>query len=227
MHVREDPKPARTTPAQECRQVEAARHALLRRLAPSLRHEAVAALQPIAMIGGVIERRLRAPVADMAAMQESVSRLTTLSRAAMQSCLDLIGWLAPEPGRRVPLQEAVSEALSLLRGPLGLRGFTLRDDVAGAATLVPHAGLRYVLPACLLWLTDCSGAPAEVTVTASRDLTSLRVTLALQPTPGPQESAEAGPTDRPLCRDEVAALAHAESIGFDQQGDTITLMLTA
>ena len=40
---------------------DAARYALLRRLAPSIRHHLVVNLQPIGMIYEVLDRRLRAP----------------------------------------------------------------------------------------------------------------------------------------------------------------------
>ena len=42
-------------------EAEAARYALLRRLAPSMRHHLVVNLQPIGMIYEVMDRRLRAP----------------------------------------------------------------------------------------------------------------------------------------------------------------------
>ena len=45
---------------------EAARYALLRRLASSMRHHLVVNLQPIGMIYEVMDRRLRAPVPDLA-----------------------------------------------------------------------------------------------------------------------------------------------------------------
>ena len=45
---------------------EAARYALLRRLAPSMRHHLVVNLQPIGMIYEVMDRRLSAPEPDLA-----------------------------------------------------------------------------------------------------------------------------------------------------------------
>lgn len=203
---------------------EGARYALLRRLAPALRHEAVAPLQPIAMAASLLERRLRDPAPDLPLVQETATRLKDYSRAAVQSCLDLIEWLAPEAREGQPLPDTVRDTLDLLRGSLLFRGFTLRDDMAGSRDRVQPGGLRYVLPACLLWLTDSAGSPAEVTLRAQPVGPHVRLMLDLQPgegSPGVQDP----PAYRPLREDEVRALAHEEGIVIDRQGDTVSLTL--
>src|SRR5436190_15058498 len=86
-------------------QAEAARYALLRRLAPSMRHHLVVNLQPIGMIYEVMERRLRAPQPDLAHVQESATKINTFARAALASCLDVVGWLAPDEAVGISLQE--------------------------------------------------------------------------------------------------------------------------
>ena len=77
-------------------QAEAARYALIRRLAPSMRHHLVVNLQPIGMIYEVMERRLRQPAPDLANVQDSASKINGFARAALASCLDVVGWLAPD-----------------------------------------------------------------------------------------------------------------------------------
>lgn len=204
--------------------LEAARYALLRRIAPAMRHEAVAHLQPLAMVGSVLDKRLAATPPDTAQIADGVRRLMASSRGAVQSCLDVITWLMPEPGRSMPLHEAVAEALQLLRGSLGFRGFAVRDEVGGLDVPVSRAALRYVLPASLLWLTDSAGPPAEVTLTAQAEGDGVRLQLALTPADGP-EGMDSEPVWRPLCREEVEALASAEGVGWTHEGDGITLRL--
>ncbi len=204
---------------------ESARYALLRRLAPALRHEAVAPLQPIAMAASVLERRLRDSVPDQALVQDTAARLAGYSRTAIQSCLDLIEWLAPTPQPAVPLQDMVRRTVHLLRGSLSLRGFTLRDELQQTDARAGHPGLRYVLPACLLWLTDSAGSPALVTLRAHDSAQGPQLVLDLHATlgePGPDEP----PAYRPLHAQEVVDLAQAEGIALDRQGDTLALTLT-
>ncbi len=203
---------------------EGARYALLRRLAPSLRHEAVAPLQPLAMAVGVLERRLRDPAPHNAQVQETAARLTGFSRAAVQSCLGLLDWLAPAAQRTVSLQETVRNTLALLRGSLLFRGFTLSDQLHNANDPVGADRLRYVLPACLLWLTDSAGAPAEVTLSAQDAGKQLRLVLDLQPSAG-EPGIQEPPAYRPLRDEEVEALAHADGVALERHGDTLWLTL--
>src|SRR3954466_3042218 len=99
------PAPALTTP----RLAEAARYALLRPLAPSMRHHLVVNLQPIGMIYEVMDRRLRAPTPDLAHVQDSASKINGFSRAALASCLDVVSWLAPDDTVPIAVDEAVRE----------------------------------------------------------------------------------------------------------------------
>jgi hypothetical protein len=55
---------------------EAARYALLRRLAPSIRHHLVVNLQPIGMIYEVLDRRLRATEPQLDGVRDSAQRST-------------------------------------------------------------------------------------------------------------------------------------------------------
>ncbi len=208
---------------------EAARYALLRRLAPALRHEAAAHLQPITMASSVLERRLAAPAPDLPQLREGVLRLTGFSRSAVQTCLDLVGWLSPPPSARLPLGEVVAQSAALLATPLAFDGFTLLPRVAPAqASLVVEAGaLRLALPACLLWLTDQAEPPLQVVV-ETRPLDAQRVTLqlALRPPPPPDDGLErqkAGPRREPAYRRlgwaEVMALAREEGLGLSVQGE--------
>ena len=222
----------------ESTEVEAARHALLRRLAPSLRHDAVSSLQPIALAGGVLERRLQSPHPDLPALQGAVHQLIDCSRHAVQSCLDVIAWLGLDTARDIPLDQALTDTVTLLQGGLGFRGFTLRIDGPGHATPVAGGRLRYVLPACLLWLSDGASAPAEIVLRAGPGASAAEtpdgsiellavVRLLLVPTPDAADTHlhPAEPAYRPLREQEVQALALAEGVHLAWSGDTLSLLL--
>lgn len=216
--------PAPDSPALAQTEVDATRYALLRRLAHPIRHEMAAHLQPIGMVGEVLGRRLRQPAADAAQLQSGVERLLLLSREAVQACLDVVTWLAPEPGRAVALGTLVAETVALLNGQLGFRGFGLRNAVGDAPWPVARSGLRLVLPACLLLLSDDAGAPAEIRIEAQGDDARVRLRLSLEPGDGP-EPMRVEPSYPPLRSAQVAALARAEGIVFEHAGDTIMLSL--
>jgi hypothetical protein len=205
------------------RLVEAARYALLRRLAYAMRHHMVVHLQPIGMITEVMERRLRMPAPDIGQVHESMDKINGFSRAAVQSCLDVVSWLAPEPGVAIGLDAGVQECVAMLRSNFSFRGFALKDEVGGASTPVARAGLRNVLPACLLALTDRAAAPADVVISAPQDGQAAVLAVTLRPTAGP-----AGfPGDAPyrlLEWSEVQALAAAEGIALAH--DALSVRLT-
>jgi hypothetical protein len=212
--------------AEPTRLVEAARYALLRRLAFAMRHHMVVHLQPIGMITEVMERRLQSAAPDIAQVHESMAKINGFSRAAVQSCLDVVSWLAPEPGTVVALGAGVQECVALLRSSFSFRGFTLKAEVGDASTPVARAGLRNVLPACLLALTDRAASPADIVLSAQSGGGGVIVSVVLTPGDGPAGFASDAPY-RLLEWHEVQALADAEGIAFERAGDTVRLTLPA
>jgi len=208
------------------RLVEAARYALLRRLAYAMRHHMVVHLQPIGMITEVMERRLRASAPDLAQVHESMDKINGLSRAAVQSCLDVVSWLAPERDVAIALDAGVRECVALLRSNFNFRGFTLKDEVGAAPFEVPRAGLRNVLPSCLLTLTDRAPSPADVVVSARLEPQRAVLSLTVRPTDGDAGFAGDAPY-RLLEWHEVEALARAENIMLERGGHGIRLTFTA
>ena len=208
------------------RLVEAARYALLRRLAFAMRHHMVIHLQPIGMITEVMERRLQSASPDLAQVHESMTKINGFSRAAVQSCLDVVSWLAPESGAVVALDAGVAECVDLLRSGFNFRGFTLKSEVSGLSLPVARAGLRNVLPACLLALTDRAVSPADVVLSAQPGPGHAVLTVALQPGQGSPGFAGDAPY-RLLQWHEVEALARADGIALDRSGEQVRLTIPA
>lgn len=208
------------------RQVEAARYALLRRLAFAMRHHMVVHLQPIGMITEVMERRLRMPDPDLGHVHESMTKINGFSRAAVQSCLDVVTWLAPEDGVRIALDAGVQESVAMLRSNFNFRGFTLKDEVGAAPIEVSRTSLRNVLPAVLVALTDRAASPADVVVTASTDAGRAALTVTVTQTDGSQGFA-GDPPYRLLEWQEVQALAQAEGVALERDGQLARITLAA
>lgn len=206
--------------------VEAARYALLRRLAHAMRHHMVVHLQPIRMITEVVERRLRSPAPDLAQVQESMNKINAFSKSAVQSCLDVVSWLAPEDGALVAVDAGVQECVALLRSNFNFRGFTLKDEVGSAPAMVARAGLRNVLPAGLLALADGASSPADLVISAKLQPRHAVLSMSLHATDGSAGFAGDAPY-RLLEWADVQAIAQAEGIGIERNGNQVRLTFAA
>lgn len=203
---------------------EAARYALLRRLAPSMRHHLVVNLQPIGMIYEVMERRLNVPEPNLAAVHESAQKIKGFARAALSSCLDVVTWLAPEERATTPVAEGVRECVGLLATSLSFRGYAVRNEVTALPGEVSRSAMRNVLTAALIHATDERPPPADLVLTARAEPSRLLVELTLRPTDGNEGFAnEAG--YRPIEWGDVQALAESESAQVRREGLSVYISL--
>lgn len=204
---------------------EAARYALLRRLAPSMRHHLVVNLQPIGMIYEVMDRRLRAPQPDLANVHDSAHKINGFARAALSSCLDVVSWLAPEEGASCSAADGARECAGLLATSLSFRGYTLRNEVQELAGAVGRSAMRNLLTAVLIHATDESPPPVDIVVRAQALQSGALLTVSLEPGSGDKGfAAEAG--YRHLDWDDVQALAAAEGVELRREdAGRISLLL--
>jgi hypothetical protein len=196
---------------------EAARYALLRRLAPSMRHHLVVNLQPIGMIYEVMDRRLRAPQPNFAEVHDGAQKINGFARAALDSCLDVVTWLAPEEGALSTVADGVRECLGLLTTSLTFRGYTVRDETAPVSGEVQRSAIRNLLTAALIHLTDENPAPADLVLTLEATSEAAVLTLSVRPTESTAGVA-AEPAYRALDASDLEALARAESVQIGRDG---------
>ena len=203
---------------------EAARYTLLRRLAPSMRHHLVVNLQPIGMIYEVMDRRLRAPQPDLANVHDSAHKINGFARAALASCLDVVSWLAPEEGATSTVADGVRECAGLLATSLSFRGYALRNEVGAVSGSVRRSAIRNMLTVALIQATDSHPPPADLVLTAQAESRGALLVLTLKPSTGDKGFAnEAG--YRALEWEDVEALAVAEGVELERDGDRVSLMI--
>ena len=203
--------------------VEAARYALLRRLAPALRQGMVGALHPIELIAEAIDRRLQAAaVPDLEDARENLGKIKNLSRSAVHSCTNLASWLAPEDGAVTMLGEGIDECLALLKTDFGMRGFAVRNEAREIGVDVSRAALRNVLTASLIAATDSTARPADLVLTAELSQEHAVLSILVRPADGVSGFGDVAPYRR-LGWDDVGALAQAESVDLLRQGDRVTM----
>jgi hypothetical protein len=196
---------------------EAARYALLRRLAPSMRHHLVVNLQPIGMIYEVMDRRLRAPQPNFAEVHDGAHKINGFARAALDSCLDVVTWLAPEEDARSTVADGVRECLGLLTTSLTFRGYAVHDKTAPVSGEVQRSAIRNLLTAALIHLTDENPAPADLVLTLEATSEAAVLTLSVRPT-GSTAGVSAEPAYRALDASDLEALARAESVQIERDG---------
>ena len=160
---------------------DAAAYAVLRRLAPAIRHQMAGSFQPVTMLAAVIEKRLRAVTVDVPGLIKTSSDVRAMATNATRSSLDLLGWLSPDSAARVPLNTAIDDAMHLVATELSFRGFKCINQTDGVATEVALIHMRGVFVTALLALTDEADSPANVLLTAQSEVNGVAVTLALAP----------------------------------------------
>ena len=217
-------EPTRREVAQPSPDAEAARYALLRRLAPSMRHHLVVNLQPIGMIYEVMERRLRAPQPDLAHVQESATKINTFARAALASCLDVVGWLAPDEAVGIALGDGARECSALLATSLSFRGYALRNEVGAVPRQVRRSALRSLLTGTLIHATDHLKPPADLVLAATAEDGGVEISVTTRPTDGDKGFANEANYRKIEWRD-LQALAAAEGVQLAREGARISLRL--
>lgn len=203
---------------------EAARYALLRRLAPSMRHHLVVNLQPIGMIYEVMDRRLRAPEPDLGQLRESANKINGFARAALNSSLDVVGWLAPDEGVAISVHECARECASLLATSMSFRGYALRNQVEPVPGEVRRSALRSLLTGTLVHVTDHQKPPAELVLAALPGPGEVVVRVSVQATSGDKGfSNEAN--YRKIDWADLEALAAAEGARLERDAEGVTFAL--
>ncbi len=201
---------------------EAARYALLRRLAPTIRHHLVGEFQPIGMIATMLDRRLQTDTPNLTHLRDNSAALGKLSRTAASTCMNLMSWLVPKNDAVTRLDSGVLDCLSLLTTESRFRGFDFINEITDIPLEVSTTALRSVLPAALLAMTDQQSGPADFVLRADQLPLGVALTIARR---AAVRSADNNPSAeyRELTWQDVAALAKAESVVFSQSADTVQL----
>ena len=206
------------------RLAEAARYALLRRLAPALRHNMAGALQPLNMMSALLEKRLRNPDPDIAGVVKNSSQLNKASSEASKACMDVVTWLAPGSSDFMRVTQAIEEATQLVTTELSFRGFTIVNNTPLLQLELSRSLTRTVFMAALVALTDTASSPANVVLDARLDAQTLVLTISLESTPGEPSGINTGePLYRQLEWADVEVLADAESVQLVHTADKAEL----
>jgi hypothetical protein len=206
-------------------QEESARYALLRRLAPTLRHHLAGAMQPIGMVSAIMERRLQSAQPDLEVLRENSRSINTLSRTAATTGMNLLTWVAPRENGSVTVHDGVEECVGMLSTDLAFRGFTVVNHITPSPMATSVFVLRSVFCAALIALTDAALAPASVEISCETDggLACVRIRLRSEPGAGVPDDPRAY---RKLSWSDVQILAAAEMVELSRGTDHAELRFT-
>ena len=205
------PKASSALRFEDFEREDAARYRLLRRLAPTIRHDLLGALQVPEIMTGMIERRLQSASPDLAKIREDLALLRNASEKAVSSSMGVMSWIEPDGKQTSDLDSAVFDCIAMLSSPLKLKGFDLVNGVAGIEARLSMTAVRQILSAALIALSDHSEAPAALLVEAQATPGCIEISIFLRPT-DKAPSFFAGKPDRPLQWHEVEVLARAQAV---------------
>ena len=212
--------------AAAVQQVEAARYAVLRRLAPSLRHHMVRPLQPIGLIYGVMHHKLSAVQPDLQAVRQEAEKINDFAKAAIEECMDMGTWIAPEPDVVSRIDTAVRECVGLTATMLHFCGFRLVNEVEELPAMVLRDAVRTVLSGTLLAITDALTEPATLLIRAAASTADITLSVHIRPSvEGTVDRYDDG--YRLLAWGDVQALAAAAQVELARQDQTVTLRFVA
>lgn len=211
---------------QDLLKEESARYALLRRIAPTLRHHLAGAMQPIGMVSAIMDRRLQAAQPDLTVLRDNSKSISTLARSAASASMNLITWVAPKENGAVSIHEGVEECVGMLSTDLAFRGFTVTNNIAPAEVATSVFALRSVFTAALIALTDTTFSPASITISSDAAGGQARVLINVSSEPG-AAPAEDPRSYRKLAWADVQALANAEQVALVHGSDRVEMVFTA
>jgi hypothetical protein len=133
--------------------VDAIRYAVLRKLAPGLRHALMGELQAIELSAAIAARMLHAG-ANLAEARDNVGQIQPHCTAAVRTGRSVMEWLRPEEGSTVAIGEGVSQCLKLAGEDWFLRAIEVTTDLQDTDVLVPKGALQELVVTTLLVLTD-------------------------------------------------------------------------
>ncbi len=205
----------------KARLTEAARYALLRRLAPVIRHNMAGSLQPIAMVAGMLERRLQKPDSDPEALLKNARDIVALSKEAAASCTDLMSWFAPKDDPLVTANAGIAQCLAMVATELSFKGFSIVNKTEQAEGKLPVSALRNAFTAAVLALTDAAAAPRSIEVETEPSGSGISIRISLKNVLAPA-SMPAGKPYRRIEWSDVEALAE-ESARLSHGEDEVVL----
>jgi hypothetical protein len=161
---------------QDDETTNAIRYAVLRRLAPGIRHGLMGELQAIQFLAELAARQLQAS-ADPAKVQDGLSHIIAQTRNTVDSCRSIVEWLRPDAGATTALGEGIAQCLKMAGDDWPLHGVEATTNLQAPEVLVDKAALRELFTASLIALTDMHPGTLDIDVQSAADAEDVELRL--------------------------------------------------
>lgn len=206
------------------RLAEAASHAVLRRIAPALRHDVAGFMQPVGMLAMVLQRRVQMPEPDMEAIAKNVTSVSALVKEATIGCMNAMDWMASRDDASVSLHAGADDVIRLLALELSGRGLSAANDIAENNARLPQRFFRSVLASALLAWCDQKPGAGVLRISVASVANNSRLKLQFE-ADGAALPANAVSPQRRIGWEDVEALAHASGATLSRGDGWLCLQL--
>ena len=209
------------------RETDAIRYAVLRRLAPGMRHGLMGELQAIQFMAELAARQ-HDERGDGTRTLDGLRQVIAQTRSTVASCRSIIEWLRPEPGMTTPLGVGVAQCLKVVGDDWPLRGVEATSELSNPDTLVDTSALRELLATSLMALTDMHPGPLDIDVRGDANAADIELTVHGRAAPR-RSTLQPFADERKLTWADVQMLARAHGVPCSCQarGATIHLRVAA
>ncbi len=208
---------------RNAQKLEAAHFALLRRLAPSLRHRLMGDLQPVTLLAELAERQAAKGAAELEKTRDTIGKTRGQARTAVSSMMNVLAWITNEENPKVMLKEGIDLCVDLLRTDSEIRGVRIvRGECAAPEAIVERRALRIVTAAAIIAAVDMRPAPGEVKVSCARE--DECVFVRIEPLRIGESPQDDGIGDaRPLTWDDVDVLAEDGGVVLERRQNPLVV----
>ncbi len=213
-----------TPDALQVRLVEAASYAVLRRIAPALRHDVAGFMQPVGMLVMVLQRRAQMPEPDLQAISKTLASVSALAKEATTGCMNAMDWLASHEDTCVSMRAGADEVVRLLALEMSGCGLSASHDIAENQACVSRRFFRNVLVAALLAWRDQKPGAGVLRISGSADAQVVELKIQFE-SDGTALAAAAVSPQRPIGWNDVETLAGACGATLSKGDDWLRLQL--
>jgi hypothetical protein len=211
------------------RLADAANYAVLRRIAPALRHDVAGLMQPVGMMMMVLQRRVQMAEPDLSAMAKNIASAGALAKDATTGCMNAIGWMAAGEGTHMNLRNGINEVSKLLESEFSAAELKVVNEISDDQVTAPQNFLRSVVIGALLAFCDQRTPGTTLTICLERENNASGDLLAVRMLP--VESAvvpvatDTNRKYRPIDWPDVEAMAGSLGVAMVRGNGWLTLAL--